>query len=285
MLVMSGKTVSEKKRLEIKIKVRQFTFAHGRPPGLAVVIVGDDPASHVYVKNKVKACVDTGIHSIHMHLPGTVSEEELLQTVAKLNTQTHVDAILVQMPLPKHINTERVISAIWPLKDADGLTPENLGLLTVGRPRVSPCTPHGVIEILKHYDVPISGRHAVVVGRSQIVGRPMAQLFLLEDAAVTVVHSKTENMQELTRLGDIVVVAAGKPRFLGAADFKKNAVVVDVGIHRLFDGLCGDVRTEELNGHAAAVTPVPGGVGPMTITMLLENTLVLAQLSKINTGR
>jgi len=282
---MSGTKVSEKKRLEIKNKVSQFAQSHGRPPGLAVVIVGDDPASHVYVKNKVKACADTGIHSLHTHLPATISEEELLKVVSKLNGQADVDGILVQMPLPKHIASDRVISAISPMKDADGLHPENLGLLATGRPRVAPCTPHGVIEILRHYDIPISGRHAVVVGRSQIVGRPMAQLFLLEDASVTIVHSKTANMKDLTRLGDIVVVAAGKPRFLGADDFRKNAVIVDVGIHRLFNGLCGDVRTEELQSHAAAVTPVPGGVGPMTITMLLENTLTLAQLSQANIRR
>ncbi len=280
MQILSGSKVAEKKRLEIKIKVKQFSFAYGRPPGLAVVIVGDDPASHVYVKNKVKACNDTGIQSFHHHLPVDVSEEELLKLISKLNAQANIDGILVQMPLPKHINTEHVISSIWPLKDADGLTAENLGLLMAGRPRVVPCTPAGVIEILKHYDIAMAGKHAVVVGRSQIVGKPMAQMLLMNDATVTVVHSKTKDISSFTRQGDIIVVAAGQPRLLGAKDFKADAVVIDVGIHRLFDGLCGDVRTEELNGHVKAVTPVPGGVGPMTITMLLENTLTLAQIAK-----
>ncbi len=280
MQLLSGSQVAEKKRLEIKIKVRQFAFDHGRPPGLAVVLVGDDPASQVYVKNKIKACSDTGIQSFHNQLPAKTTEEELLKLISKLNSQTDVDGILVQLPLPSHIDTNRVLSAIWPLKDADGLTPENLGLLMAGRPRVAPCTPRGVIEILNHYDIAIAGRHAVVVGRSQIVGRPMAQLLLLADATVTVVHSKTPNIRDFTKQGDIVVVAAGKPRFMGAEDFKKDSVVIDVGIHRRAEGLCGDVRTDELKGLVKAATPVPGGVGPMTITMLLENTLTLAQLSK-----
>lgn len=280
MQLLSGSKVAEKRRLEIKISVRQFTFERGRAPGLAVVLVGEDPASQVYVKNKIKACHDTGIQSFHHQLSARTSEDELLKLISKLNSQAEVDGILVQLPLPKHINTDRVISAIWPLKDADGLTPENMGLLMAGRPRVAPCTPQGVIEILNFYDIPIAGRSAVVVGRSQIVGRPMAQLLLLADATVTVAHSKTPDLRAVTKAADIVVVAAGRPRFLGREDFKKEAVVIDVGIHRQPEGLCGDVRTEELDGLVNAVTPVPGGVGPMTITMLLANTLKLAEKSQ-----
>ena len=280
MQILSGAQVAEKIRREIKIAAEEFATSNGRPPGLAVVIVGDDPASHVYVRNKIKACHESAIKSFHHQLPATASEADLLALIEKLNHQNDVDGILVQLPLPAQINTDRVVSAISPLKDADGLTSENMGLLLAGRPRVAPCTPQGVIEILKHYQIPLAGRRAVVVGRSQIVGKPMAQLLLMSDATVTVAHSKTPDLSSVTREGDIVVVAAGRPRFLGAQDFKAGAVVVDVGIHRQATGLCGDVRAEELGGHAQAVTPVPGGVGPMTITMLLKNTLTLAALAK-----
>lgn len=277
MLLLNGKVVAQKKRDEIKIRTKTFVQKYGRPPGLAVVIVGDNPASHVYVRNKIKACEDTGIRSFHHHLPESVSENDLVKLLEKLNEDNAVDGILVQIPLPPQLHFERVVKHIRPDKDADGLTVENMGLLFAGRPRVTPCTPRGVIEILKHYDIPIAGRHCVVVGRSAIVGRPMSQLLLMQDATITVVHSKTPDLGAVTRLADIVVVAAGKPRFLGALDFKEDAVVIDVGIHRLFTGLCGDVRFEELQTHVAAATPVPGGVGPMTIAMLLENTLALAE--------
>lgn len=274
---LSGVTVSNKIRGQLKVRAESFYKKRGRRAGLAVVIVGEDPASHVYVKNKIKACEDVGILSFHHHLAGATSEAELLAHIDKLNQDPTVDGILVQIPLPAHINQDRIIQRIRPDKDADGLTPENMGLLFVGHPRVAPCTPKGVIEILKHYEIPIAGRHCVVVGRSQIVGRPMAQLLLLNDATVTVVHSRTKDVRLYTKSADIVVVAAGKPRFMGAEDFRKDAVIVDVGIHRLSSGLCGDVRFEELADYAAAATPVPGGVGPMTITMLLENTLILAE--------
>lgn len=282
MLVLNGKTVSEKKRAEIKARIVQFKTSYRRAPGLAVVLVGEDPASQVYVRNKVKSCEEIGMESFHHHLKAEVAEAELLALIKKLNSDDNVDGILVQLPLPKHLSAEKIIAAIRPEKDADGLTVENMGLLFSGRPRVVPCTPRGVIEILKHYKISISGRHCVVVGRSQIVGRPMAQLLQLEDATVTVVHSRTPDISFYTKAADIVLVAAGKPRFLGANDFKKNTVVVDIGIHRLADGLCGDVRYEELEGHAFAATPVPGGVGPMTITMLLENTLILAEKLQSN---
>lgn len=278
MIVMSGTKVAAKIRKQIAQEAAEFSNRHGRAPGLAVVIVGDDAASHVYVKNKIKACEEVGFRSFHHHLPADISETEVIERIHDLTDDPDVDGMLVQLPLPKHLSSERILAAISPLKDADALTIENQGLLFAGRPRVKPCTPAGVIEILKHYDVPIAGQNAVVVGRSAIVGRPMAQLLLMEDATVTVVHSKTRDMRAITQSADIVVVAAGKPRFLGADDFKKDSVIVDVGIHRLFDGLCGDVRFEELRAFARAATPVPGGVGPMTITMLLQNTLQLAKL-------
>jgi methylenetetrahydrofolate dehydrogenase (NADP+) / methenyltetrahydrofolate cyclohydrolase len=277
MLQLSGTVVSEAKRIQIKKRAQAFEKKMGRKAGLSVIIVGDDPASHVYVKNKVKGCEEVGIRSVHHHLKADIKSTELLNLIEKLNNDNQVDAILVQLPLPKQIDAKKIIQHILPSKDADGLTTENMGLLFEGQPRVTPCTPRGVIEILKHYDISIQGKHCVVVGRSQIVGRPMAQLLLQEDATVTVVHSKTKDISAYTRQADIVVVAAGKPRFLGAEDFKKGAVIIDVGIHRLFSGLCGDVRFEELLSHVKAATPVPGGVGPMTITMLLENTLILAE--------
>lgn len=278
MLILNGKEVSDQKRAGLKTRSAAFKAARGREPGLAVVIVGDDPASHVYVKNKIKGCEETGVRSFHHHLKSQATEAEILRLVEDLNEDSQVDGILIQLPLPKHIETERIVSRIHPHKDADGLTVENLGLLFTGRPRVAPCTPKGVIEILKYFNISLAGQNCVVVGRSQIVGRPMAQLLLLEDATVTMAHSKTKDLPSVTRGADIVVVAAGKPRFLGAGDFKKNAVVVDVGIHRSSEGLCGDVRFEELAAaQIRAATPVPGGVGPMTITMLLENTLTLAE--------
>lgn len=279
MIILNGSTVAEAKGKQTRKRAEAFLKKYGRQPGLAVVIVGDDPASHVYVKNKVKACEKNGIRSFHHHLKEAATEEEVIKLVERLNDDREVDAMLVQIPLPKHLNSDRILAHIRPNKDADGLTIENLGLLFAGRPRVTPCTPRGVIEILKHYDISIAGKDCVVVGRSQIVGRPMAQLLLLEDASVDVVHSKTRDLAEHTKRADIVVVAAGKPRFLGAKDFKEGAVVIDVGIHRLFSGLCGDVRYEELQAHVHAATPVPGGVGPMTIAMLLDNTLTLAEAS------
>ena len=279
MLQLNGGVVANKKKLEVQDRAEAFYKRYKRKPGLAVVIVGDDAASHVYVKNKIKACESVKIESFHHHLSGDISQEELISIVQKLNNDDLVDGILVQLPLPKHISTEKVVNAIRPEKDADGLTIVNMGRLFSGHPLISPCTPSGVIEILKHYDINISGKNCVVVGRSQIVGKPMAQLLLMEDATVTVAHSKTVDLRALTLTADIVVVAAGKPRLLGGEDFKKGAVVIDVGIHRLFEGLCGDVRFEELNAQAAA-TPVPGGVGPMTIAMLLMNTVILAERRK-----
>jgi len=277
MQLLSGKAVSEVRRCEIQKRAAIFAKKQGRKAGLAVVLVGDDPASHVYVKNKIKACEEVGLASFHHPLPGNSTESAVLRLLERLNEDPGVDGLLVQLPLPRHLDSKKIINHIRADKDADGLTIENMGLLFAGQPRVSPCTPSGVMEILRHYKIKVAGQHCVVVGRSQIVGRPMAQLLLSADATVTVAHSKTPDLSSVTRMGDIVVVAAGKPRFLGVSDFKKGAVVVDVGIHRTDEGLCGDVRWDGLEGHVRAATPVPGGVGPMTITQLLENTLILAE--------
>jgi methylenetetrahydrofolate dehydrogenase (NADP+)/methenyltetrahydrofolate cyclohydrolase len=245
----------------------------GRTPGLAVILVGDDPASSVYVRNKAKACEDVGMKSWVHQLPASTEASALREWVDRLNKDPAVDGILVQLPLPHHLNSAEVTEWISPAKDVDGLTLANQGKLLARRAEVLPCTPSGVMALLQHYKIQVAGKSAVVVGRSQIVGQPMALLLQNADATVTVCHSKTLNIAEHTARADIVVVAAGQPRLLGKSDFKKGAVVVDVGIHRQASGkLCGDVRFEELEDWASHATPVPGGVGPMTIAMLLENT-------------
>ncbi len=284
MIRLSGTDVAKHRQGLLQEKIRTFTAKAGRKPGLAVIIVGEDPASQVYVKNKVKTTVALGMESFHFELPATISEKDLIERVQALNKDPKVDGILVQLPLPKQMRSEAVLEAIRPEKDPDGLTYGNLGLLFAGRKRVAPCTPWGVMAILQHYKIEVAGRHAVVIGRSNIVGKPMASLFLEANATVTICHSRTPDLLAVTRTGEIVVAAAGQPRFIGKEAFKKDAVVVDVGIHRPTTGdfagkLCGDVRYEELEGWASAATPVPGGVGPMTIQMLMENTVHLAELS------
>lgn len=275
MLVLDGKIVAQKVKNRVASQVKDLVARGQKPPCLAVVLVGNDPASEVYVKNKIKSCGEVGIKSLHYTLSSQATENEVLELVSSLNQNPDVDGILVQLPLPPAISAEKVVSKISPLKDADGLSFYNLGAAFSGQSVIAPCTPAGVIEILKHYKIRIEGSHAVVIGRSQIVGRPMAALLINESATVTIAHSKTENLKHFTQSADIVVVAAGRPQFLGRDDFKKDAVIVDVGIHRLQNGLCGDVRFQELQGHVKAATPVPGGVGVMTIAMLLENTLKL----------
>lgn len=278
MLVLNGKEVSKRVREELAHEVEAFAKKAGRPPGLAVVLVGEDPASQVYVRNKHRACEKLGMKSWVHELPVNTSKEDLKTCIESLNSNDEVDAFLVQLPLPQGLDPHEVTLWIDPQKDADGLTPENMGLLWSGRERVASCTPAGVMEILKHYDIDPAGQKAVVIGRSQIVGKPMAHLLQAANATVTVCHSRTKDVSSYTKEADLVVVAAGQPRLFGKEDFKKDAVVVDVGIHRTDEGLCGDVRFEELEGHIRAATPVPGGVGPMTITMLLKNTLTLAKL-------
>lgn len=284
MVIMDGKALSEKMRGQLKERVERLKAEQGKVPGLTVILVGDDPASQVYVRNKAKACESVGMNSWVHRLPKETSAEELKALIQKVNEDNQVHGLLVQLPLPVGLDPDRVLSWIQPEKDPDALTVENVGLMWSGRPRVAPCTPSGVMELLKEYDVEVEGRRAVVVGRSQIVGQPMALLLQNANATVTVVHSKTPDIKTHTCEADIVVVAAGRPRFMGKEHFKKGAVVVDVGIHRLEQpingkSLCGDVRFEELDGWASAATPVPRGVGPMTIAMLLENTYRLASLS------
>ncbi len=279
MIRLNGKLVADEVRAGLLPRVQKFFAKLGRAPHLAVIIVGDDGASHVYVRNKKLACESIGLQSSIHALPARIKQDDLNKKIIELNLDPDVDAILVQFPLPAHLSADEVLDLVSPHKDADGLTYASLGYFFAGKAVVRPCTPAGVMTILRYYQIPISGRKAVVVGRSNIVGKPMAQLLTDAHATVTLCHSKTANLADYTREADVVVVAAGRPRFLGREDFKKDAVVVDVGIHR--DGpdgkLCGDVRFEELEGWVSAATPVPGGVGPMTIATLLENTCLLAE--------
>ena len=276
--VLDGKLVSKHLRNQIRAQVAEFKEQGKRSPGQAVIIVGDDPASQVYVRHKIKACKEVGIESFEYQATATLTKEDLKKKIEEFNQNEAIDGILVQLPLPEHLSSDEVLTWVDPMKDADCLTAENLGLLWAGRPRTKPCTPSGVMEILKYYEIPIQGARAAVVGRSEIVGKPMGLMLLQGDATVTMCHSKTLNMRQILLESDVVVVAAGRPLLLGREDFKKDSVVIDVGIHRDQGKLCGDVRFDELEGQVAAATPVPGGVGPMTITMLLSNTLDLYRL-------
>lgn len=270
--ILNGKVVSEEIYRKVLLDLSLLPFV----PKLVVVLVGEDPGSQVYVKNKRKKCLDLGMRGETLELPASIGEEELVSVIRKLNADSEVNGILVQLPLPAGISKRRVLKEIDPLKDVDGLHPENVGLFFLGEPRFQPCTPSGVIEILKHYQVPLSGSRAVVIGRSEIVGRPMAQLLSMHDATVTVCHSRTRELAKETSRADILVVAMGKERFLKAEHVREGAVVIDVGMHRPPTGLCGDVDFEDVVGKCRAITPVPGGVGPMTIAMLMKNVLQAA---------
>jgi methylenetetrahydrofolate dehydrogenase (NADP+)/methenyltetrahydrofolate cyclohydrolase len=276
--IIDGNALGARLRQDLKSRVAALAQRRGHAPGLAVIIVGDDPASRVYVRNKMRACAEVGIHSTHIELRADTPEEELLEHVARLNGNPAVDGILVQLPLPKHIGADKVLNAISPDKDVDGFHPLNAGLLATGHPRLVPCTPAGVMAMLHAEGVNPWAKHAVVVGASNIVGKPVAHLLLQKGATVTICNSKTPDLAAHTRQGDIVVVAVGRPRMVTGAMIKPGAVVVDVGINRLPDGkLAGDCDLDSMLGKAAAVTPVPGGVGPMTITMLLANTVQAAE--------
>jgi methylenetetrahydrofolate dehydrogenase (NADP+)/methenyltetrahydrofolate cyclohydrolase len=279
--LLDGKSLARTMQGEIAGRVAEFVRAHGPRPGLAAVLVGDNPASQVYVRGKRKACEQVGIDSWLHELPQQTSQTELLALVARLNADPLVHGILVQLPLPKQIDEATIIRAVAPLKDVDAFGPENLGLLTAGHPRYLPCTPHGVQQLLLRNGMNVDGAHVVIVGRSNIVGKPLALLLMQKghggNATVTVCHSRSRNLAELTRQADIVVVAIGQARFLKGDMVRPGAVVVDVGMNRLPDGkLAGDVDFEAVCQIASAITPVPGGVGPMTITMLLHNTLEAA---------
>lgn len=277
-MLIDGKLVSAHVKETVKNEVADFIEKNGVTPALAVVVVGDDPASAVYVRNKHKACLAVGIASHEFALPASTTEEELLSLIADLNKNKDIHGILVQLPLPRHISEEKVLLAIDPKKDVDAFHPMNVGALVAGNYDFLPCTPAGVMELLRYYNIEIEGKHCVILGRSNIVGKPMAHLMLEANATVTVCHSRTKNLSEITRQADILVVAIGKPKFVRADMIKPGAVVIDVGINRMSDGtLAGDVATAEAEAVASAITPVPGGVGPMTIAVLMKNTLTAAK--------
>lgn len=277
--IISGKIVSEKLRSELREEIVEYKNKCGIAPGLAVVMVGDDPASAVYVRNKHKACLDVGIESYQIEFPEDITEEDLLKKIDELNADDKVNGILVQLPLPSGINEEKVIERISPDKDVDAFHPSNVGRIMIGNYSFLPCTPAGIISLLDHYNVEIAGKRCAVVGRSNIVGKPMALLLTERNGTVTLCHSKTRDLENILRESDIIVVAIGKAEFLHADMVKPGAVVIDVGINRTAEGkLVGDVAFGEVSQVASMITPVPGGVGPMTITTLLRNTLSAAKL-------
>lgn len=280
MKIIDGKRISAEIKDELKEKVAAYK-AEGVEITLAVIQVGNDPASSVYVGNKKKACEYIGIRSLAYELPEETTEAELLDLIHELNERTDVNGILVQLPLPKHIDEEKVLNTISPLKDVDGFHPMNVGALCIGKEGFVSCTPAGIIELLKRSDVEIAGKECVVIGRSNIVGKPMALLLLRENGTVTVTHSKTKDLKEVCSRADILVVAIGRPKMITADYVKKGAVVIDVGIHRgEGNKLCGDVDYEQVAPKCSAITPVPGGVGPMTIAMLMKNCVESIQLQK-----
>ena len=280
--ILDGKALSQEIRAEIAEQVAAMKQAGGPTPCLAAVLVGDDPASQVYVRNKEKACEKAGMRSIMHRLPADTTTDQLLDLVAQLNADASIHGILIQLPLPKQIDETRVLDAVDPLKDVDAFHPENVGRIVQGRPRFLPCTPHGIQQLLLRNRIPIAGQNVTVVGRSEIVGKPMAIMFMQRGegghATVTVCHSRTKDLPAVTRQADILVVAIGKAKFLTADMVKPGAVVIDVGINRTDDGLVGDVDFDAVKEIAGQITPVPGGVGPLTITMLLHNTLAAARL-------
>lgn len=278
--IIDGKAVARKLRAEYAVRVDRLKREHGVQPGIAVILVGDNPASQVYVRNKIKACAETGIHSELRQMPATTPEADLLACIDRLNVDPSVHGILVQLPLPPHIDVSRVLERIDVDKDVDGFHLYNVGGLVTGNTVFPPCTPFGVQKLLEHEKVPIEGRNVVVVGASNIVGKPMALMLMQQDATVCICHKKTVDLGQFTLLADILVVAAGVPGLIVPQMVKTGAVVIDVGINRLPDGrLVGDVDFEGVRKKASMITPVPGGVGPMTITMLLYNTIVSAERS------
>ena len=275
--IIDGNALSKTLRADVAARAAALT-ARGQQPGLAVILVGENPASEVYVRNKVKACQDNGLHSVFDRFPSTLTESELLTRLDDLNNDPNVHGILVQLPLPKHIDSHKVIEAIAPAKDVDGFNVENAGALMTGKPLFRPCTPYGVMKMFEAHNIPLEGANAVVIGRSNIVGKPMAMLLLAAGATVTITHSKTRDLAALTRNADVVVAATGRRNILTADMVKPGATVIDVGMNRDENGkLCGDVDFAGVKEVAGFITPVPGGVGPMTITMLLVNTIEAAE--------
>lgn len=281
--LIDGKAVSQKIKIQVQQRVEKLA-EQGIIPGLAVVLVGENSASLTYVKNKKKTCEALGMRSDLHQYPDTLTEQELLSTIDELNNDPHIHGILVQLPLPKQIDEFKVISAINPEKDVDGFHPISVGNMMIGKEAFLPCTPHGIMELLAHYDIDPAGKHAVVIGRSNIVGKPIGQLLLQKDATVTYCHSKTKDLAEFTKQADILIAAIGRAKFIDHTFIKPGAVIIDVGMNRDENGkLCGDVDFEDVQETASFVTPVPGGVGPMTIAMLMGNTLQSAEKGSVKT--
>ena len=275
--IINGKEIAEAVRQEIRNEVAELK-EKGYVPGLAVILVGDNQASQTYVRNKEKACLDLGMNSVLIRKPATLSQEELIENIKELNQDDSIHGILVQLPLPKHINETAIIEAISPEKDVDGFHPINIGRMMTGQDAFLPCTPYGVMVMLQHINYDLEGKHVVVVGRSNIVGKPAGQLMLNANATVTICHSKTKDLAYYTKQADVIVAAVGKRNTITSEHIKEGAVIIDVGMNRNDEGkLCGDVDYEDVLEKASYVTPVPGGVGPMTITMLMKNTVQSAQ--------
>ncbi len=278
--IIDGKLVSASIREKIKEKTKAIKDKYSRVPGLAAVLVGEDPASQIYVRNKRKSCEDVGIYSEEHKLPESTTQDELLELINKLNNDKKINGILVQLPLPKHIDDSLILNSVSSEKDVDGFHPINAGYLFEGKPQFIPCTPHGIIKMLEFYDIDIEGKNAVVLGRSNIVGKPAAILLLQKNATVTICHSRTKNLEDILKEADIIVAAIGRAHFVKKEMVKEGAIVIDVGINRLDTGkLAGDVDFEAVKKISGFITPVPGGVGPMTITMLLWNTLTSLEKS------
>lgn len=287
---MDGRATAADIRHAIADGVSQWRNEGGPVPTLAAILVGEDPASQVYVRNKQKACREVGMDSRIIRHPSSTTTDELLSLLGELNRDTSVHAILVQLPLPPQIDTQQVLDAVSPLKDVDAFSPENVGLLMQGRPRFLPCTPHGVVQILYRYGYHVSGKHVVIVGRSEIVGKPMAMMLVQKDsefgpelanATVTICHSRSRNLSNITRTGDILIAAAGRAGLITEDMVQPGAVIIDVGINRVGNALVGDVDFPAVSQVAGAITPVPGGIGPLTIAMLLHNTLAACRLQKV----
>lgn len=285
--IIDGKKIAQEIRQELILEINNLK-SKGIVPGLATILVGEDPASKVYIKNKLKSCEEIGIYSYHQHLPADASEEEVLKLIGELNLDPKIHGILAQLPLPKHIDGDKVLLAINPEKDVDGFHPINIGKLNTKKTMEKieeekiflPCTPYGIIQLIKRSGFTIAGNEAVIVGRSNIVGKPLAMLLLAENATVTVCHTGTKNLAEVTRKADILVAAVGKPKMITADMVSEKAIVIDVGVNRLPDEkICGDVDFDNVKEKVRAITPVPGGVGPMTVVMLMVNTVKAAKLS------
>lgn len=276
--LLDGKALAQRIQEQLKAEVEQLKSSYGRPPGLAVLMVGDNPASAAYVRNKERACAKVGIASFGQHFPADVSQSEVEQTIDRLNQDPNVDGILLQLPVPEHLNSVYLLHKISPDKDVDGLHPLNLGRLLRGERGLQSCTPSGVMRLLREYQIDVKGKNAVIVGRSILVGKPIALMLLEADATVTIAHSRTQNLAEVTRQADILIAAVGRPHLITADHVKPNAIVIDVGINRVTDAqgksrLVGDVDFDAVRDMTQFITPVPGGVGPMTVTMLLQNTV------------